>query len=73
MRATLRFLGLLLLSALALQLAFALRIALMAVLDPQSTTFQRSSCVSASRRRISLRWKVVDCGSSTAISAMRNA
>ena len=38
----LRFLGLLLLSALALQLWFLLRIASMAVLDPQSTAFQRS-------------------------------
>ena len=33
---------LLLLCALALQLFFVLRIALMAVIDPQSTTFQRS-------------------------------
>ncbi|MEP7301238.1 MAG: transglycosylase domain-containing protein [Caldimonas sp.] len=37
-----RFLALLLLAALALQVWFALRIALMAVVDPQSTTFQRS-------------------------------
>lgn len=41
-RQALRMLALLALSALALQLAFALRIALMAVLDPQSTSFQRS-------------------------------
>ena len=37
-----RFAALVLLSALALQLAFALRIALMGVIDPQSTSFQRS-------------------------------
>jgi monofunctional glycosyltransferase len=37
-----RLLALLLLSAVALQLCFALRIALMVVVDPQSTTFQRS-------------------------------
>jgi len=37
-----RLLALLLLSLLALQLYFLLRIALMVVVDPQSTTFQRS-------------------------------
>lgn len=37
-----RLLALLLLSVVALQLCFLLRIALMAVVDPQSTTFQRS-------------------------------
>ena len=37
-----RFLALLLLAFLALQLWFLLRIALMAMVDPQSTTFQRS-------------------------------
>jgi monofunctional biosynthetic peptidoglycan transglycosylase len=38
----LRFLALLVLCALALQVSFAVRIALMAVVDPQSTSFQRS-------------------------------
>ena len=38
----LRFVALLALSVLALQLYFALRIALMLVIDPQSTSFQRS-------------------------------
>jgi monofunctional biosynthetic peptidoglycan transglycosylase len=56
MRATLRFLGLLLLSALALQLAFALRIALMAVLDPRSTTFQRSEIRRLLAETHELRW-----------------
>ena len=37
-----RVLGLLVLSALALQLYFLARVGLMAVVDPQSTTFQRS-------------------------------
>ena len=37
-----RLLGLLLISLLALQLYFVARIALMAVIDPQSTSFQRS-------------------------------
>jgi len=37
-----RFIALLLIALLALQLWFLLRIALMAVLDPQSSTFQRS-------------------------------
>ena len=40
--AALRFIGVLLVCMLALQLAFALRVALMVVVDPQSTTFQRS-------------------------------
>ncbi|MFM9915946.1 MAG: transglycosylase domain-containing protein [Rhizobacter sp.] len=38
----LRFIAMLALCALALQVVFALRIALMAVVDPQSTSFQRS-------------------------------
>lgn len=56
MRALGRFLGLLLLSALALQLAFALRIALMALLDPQSTSFQRSEIRRLLAERHALRW-----------------
>jgi monofunctional biosynthetic peptidoglycan transglycosylase len=40
--ASLRLLALLLISGLALQLYFLVRIALMNVVDPQSTTFQRS-------------------------------
>ena len=56
MRMIARFLGLLLLSALALQLAFALRIALMAVLDPQSTSFQRSEIRRLLAERHALRW-----------------
>ena len=42
LRQGLRFLALLLLCAMALQAVFLLRIALMAVVDPQSSTFQRS-------------------------------
>jgi len=40
-----RMLGLIVLSGLCLQLYFAARIALMNVVDPQSTTFQRSEMV----------------------------
>ena len=42
MKTVLRLVALLVLCTLALQLAFVLRIALMAVVDPQSSTFQRS-------------------------------
>lgn len=41
-RQLLRLLALVVLCAVALQLVFVLRIAMMAVVDPQSTTFQRS-------------------------------
>jgi len=41
-RAVLRLLGCVLIAAFALQLFFILRIAAMAVIDPQSTAFQRS-------------------------------
>ena len=42
MRPLLRWIACLLIAGIALQLFFVLRIAAMAVLDPQSTTFQRS-------------------------------
>lgn len=42
LRESLRLLALVIVSALALQLYFLARVALMAVVDPQSTTFQRS-------------------------------
>ncbi len=42
LRQALRLAALLLLCVLALQLAFVLRVALMRVIDPQSTSFQRS-------------------------------
>jgi monofunctional biosynthetic peptidoglycan transglycosylase len=45
MKHAVRLAGLLLLSLLMLQVVFALRIALMAVVDPQSTSFQRSEIV----------------------------
>jgi monofunctional biosynthetic peptidoglycan transglycosylase len=55
-----RVLALLLLSLLALQLYFALRVALMAVLDPTSTAFQRSEAWrlrgEPQRARWSQRW-----------------
>lgn len=56
MRALLRFVVLLALSALALQLAFALRIALMRVLDPESTAFQRSEIRRLAAERGEVLW-----------------
>ncbi len=57
MKGLLRWILLLLMAALALQLFFVVRIAAMAVIDPQSTSFQRSEAwriVSETRR---LRWR----------------
>jgi len=51
-----RLLALLLLSALALQLFFGARIAAMAVLDPQSTTFQRAEAWRLLTTRHSAGW-----------------
>ena len=52
----LRFVALLVLCALALQLVFALRIALMAVVDPQSTSFQRSEMWRLLTEQHEVRW-----------------
>lgn len=52
----LRFVALLLLCAVALQVVFALRIALMAVVDPQSTSFQRSELWRLLIERHEVRW-----------------
>jgi monofunctional biosynthetic peptidoglycan transglycosylase len=51
-----RLLGLLLLSALALQLYFAGRVALMTVIDPQSTAFQRSEAWRIATDNHTLAW-----------------
>ncbi|WP_029461833.1 monofunctional biosynthetic peptidoglycan transglycosylase [Serpentinimonas barnesii] len=56
MRFLLRWLLWLLLAALALQLFFLLRIATMALLDPASTTFQRSEAWRIAHERGELRW-----------------
>lgn len=53
----LRWLGLLLAATLALQLFFVLRIALMVVTDPQSSTFQRSEAWRLQQERGALRWR----------------
>jgi len=55
-RQALRFAGLLALSLLALQIVFVMRIGLMAVLDPQSTTFQRSEMWRLVTQRRPLMW-----------------
>jgi monofunctional glycosyltransferase len=52
-----RWFALLLLSLLGLQLYFLLRIALMAVFDPQSTTFQRSEAWRLLTERGRLEWR----------------
>ena len=56
MKSALRFVALLLLSLLALQLWFAARIALMNVLAPQSTSFQRSEMVRLAVEKHSIPW-----------------
>ncbi len=57
MKAALRWLVLLLVAFAALQLFFILRIAAMAVLDPVSTTFQRSEAWRIATERDRLRWR----------------
>ena len=64
-KAVLRWLGLVALAVLALQLFFVARIALMAVVDPQSTAFERSEAwrittetgSPSTARRTGLRWR----------------
>jgi len=56
MRHFLRFVALLLLSAAALQIYFLLRIALATVVDPQSTSFQRSEIWRLLRERHRVLW-----------------
>jgi len=51
-----RWIALALLAFVALQLFFIVRIALMAVVDPQSTTFQRSEAWRIATERDRLRW-----------------
>ncbi|MCZ8293944.1 MAG: monofunctional biosynthetic peptidoglycan transglycosylase [Hylemonella sp.] len=57
MKAVLRWLVLLLLALLALQLFFVARIALMAVTAPQSTTFERSEAWRILGEKGNLRWR----------------
>jgi monofunctional biosynthetic peptidoglycan transglycosylase len=57
MSALLRWLALLLLAVLALQLFFVLRIAAMTVLDPQSTAFQRSETWRLLTEKDRLQWR----------------
>lgn len=57
MRGLLRWLLLLVLAGLALQLFFVLRIALAAVVDPQSTTFQRSEAWRIATDKDRFRWR----------------
>ncbi len=57
MKALMRWILLLALSLLALQLYFVLRIALMAVVDPQSTTFERTQIWRISTQQHRLPWR----------------
>jgi monofunctional glycosyltransferase len=57
MKAIWRALALLVLAAIALQLFFLGRIALLTVLDPQSTTFQRSEAWRLANRKGPFRWR----------------
>ena len=56
-KAVLRWLGLLALALLALQLFFVARIALMVVIDPQSTAFERSEAWRITTEKGTLRWR----------------
>ena len=57
MRAILRWVGLVLLAAIALQLFFLLRIAASAVVAPESTAFQRSEAWRIATEKDRLRWR----------------
>lgn len=57
MRALLRLLGLGLLAGVALQIYFVARIAAMAVLNPESTAFQRSEVYLVARNTGTLKWR----------------
>src|SRR6218665_3735265 len=57
MKALMRWLALLVLALAALQLFFALRIAAMAAIDPESSTFQRSEAWAQIAGTARLRWR----------------
>jgi monofunctional biosynthetic peptidoglycan transglycosylase len=57
MKPLLRWLALVLMAVLALQLFFVLRIAAMAVLDPQSTAFQRSEAWRIQTEKDRFQWR----------------
>jgi monofunctional glycosyltransferase len=57
MKAMLRLALLVLLAGIALQLYFSVRIALMTIVDPESTTFERSAVYSVVANTGSLKWR----------------
>ena len=57
MKALLRWLLLVIVAAAALQVFFVTRIALMATVDPQSTSFQRSEAFRITTQKGQLRWR----------------
>ena len=57
MKPALRLMMLLILAGLALQIFFVARIALMAVVDPESTAFERSEMWQVAKKTNSLKWR----------------
>ena len=57
MKAVFRWIALVLVAAIALQVFFLVRIALSATVDPQSTTFQRSEAWRITTQKGQLRWR----------------
>ncbi|MES2412551.1 MAG: transglycosylase domain-containing protein [Pseudomonadota bacterium] len=57
MKAALRLLGLIVIAGLALQLYFVARIAMMVVINPESTAFQRSETYRVATTTGSLKWR----------------
>ena len=57
MKAALRWIALVIFAFIALQLFFVGRIAAMAILDPESTTFQRSEAYRIATEKDKLRWR----------------
>jgi monofunctional glycosyltransferase len=57
MKALLRFVALLLVAGVALQIFFLVRVALAATVDPQSTSFQRSEAWRIATQKGQLRWR----------------
>ncbi len=56
-KSVLRWLGLVAMAALALQIFFVARIAMMVVVDPQSTAFERSEAWRITSEKGNLRWR----------------
>jgi len=73
MKSALRFLVLFLLAVVALQVWFALRILLMNVVDPQSTSFQRSEMLRLAEEKHSIPWSQQWAGNDAISNNLRRA